>query len=539
MRTRRSLSLIGASTRIALPALLAALFAVGSLPFSAAFAAGNLAGAAREGDAAQVLELIKSGADVNAAASDGSTPLLWSTFNSNLQISQALIKAGANVNAANRYGVTPLLQASRTGDTAMIKLLVESGADVNLAHPKGETPLMAAARTGRVDAINLLLAHDADVNAADSYQNQTALMWATAEGHLEAVDVLLKAGADSNKQARVSTLADRSINADFPTGGFTALMWAVRDGDEAITRRLVQGGADLSLRNGDQATAMMIAIVNDRFDLAATLLGLGAPVDDGSLYYAVEMRDATTDWFAHDGSRERADHPNEKTALDLIKLFLDKGADPNMPFVGQMHNYSMCCDIFANATPFYRAAVASDVEAMKLLLAKGADVNWVPVKAEGAGAKGGANANVGKPALTVAMNGGRGVGRSGGPGDLRQGPPPFREKSNRSQVDAVKLLVEAGADAKVTLPDGSSVMHEAVKSRRPDVIRAVAAAGAPLTKPNKDGKTPLDLAGQPLKYPPGAPIPEGEDEKASPEQVVALLKELIAAQPRDAQANSK
>jgi ankyrin repeat protein len=531
MRTRRSLTLIAAGAPLAFPALLAAY----SPP---AIGAENLAGAARAGTAPHVLELIKAGADVNGAGSDGSTPLLWSTFNSDLQISQALIKAGADVDAANRYGITPLMQASRTGDAALIKLLLDSGANVNLAHPKGETPLMAAARTGHVDAIDLLLAKGADVNAADSYQHQTALMWAAAEGHLEAVDVLLEAGADPNQQARVSSLTDRSINADYPTGGFTALMWAVRNGDEAVARRLIQGGADLNLKNGDQATAMMIAIVNDRFDLAATLLDLGAGVDDGSLYYAVEMRDATTDWFAHDGSRERADHPNRNTALDLIKLFLDKGADPNKPFVGQMHNYSMCCDIFANATPFYRAAVASDVEAMKLLLAKGADVNWMPSKVEGPGAMG-ANANVGKPALTVAMNGGRGVGRSGGPGDLRQGPPPFREPSNRSQADAVKLLLAAGADPKITLPDGGTVMHEAVKSRRPDVIRAVAAAGAPLTKPNKAGKTPLDLAGQPLKYPPGAPIPEGEEEKATPDQVVALLKELIAAQPGEAQANNK
>ncbi|HET8697393.1 MAG TPA: ankyrin repeat domain-containing protein [Gammaproteobacteria bacterium] len=531
MHTRRSLSFIAAGAPVA-------LFAVLAVFSHTALGAQKLAGAARAGDEKQALELIESGADVNAASSDGTTPLLWSTFNSNLQISQALLKAGANVDAANRYGITPLLQASRTGDAPMIKLLLDSGANPNLAHPKGETPLMAAARTGRVDAINLLLAKGAHVNAADSYQNQTALMWAAAEGHLDAVDVLLKAGADPNKQARVSTLTDRSINADFPTGGFTPLMWAVRNGDEAVARRLIQGGADLNLKNGDQATATMIAIVNDRFDLAATLLDLGAGVDDGSLYYAVEMRDATTDWFAHDGSRERADHPNRNTALDLIKLLLDKGADPNKPFVGQLHNYSMCCDIFANATPFYRAAVASDVEAMKLLLAKGADLSWMPSKVEGPGAMG-ANTNVGKPALTVAMNGGRGVSRSGGPGDLRQGPPPFREPSNRSQADAVKLLIAAGADVTATLPDGSTVMHEAVKSRRPDVIRVVAAAGAPLTKPNKAGKTPLDLAGQPLKYPPGAPIPEGEEEKATPEQVVALLKELIAAQPAEAQANNQ
>src|SRR5690606_18475563 len=115
----------------------------------------------------------------------------------------------------------------------------------------------------------------------------TALMWAAAEGHVEVVDALLASGADPNLQAHVTSLTDRH-NADHPTGGFTALMWAVRNGHEETVRRLVAGGADLHLKNGDGATATTIAIYNDRFDLAATLVNLGADVNDGSLYVAVE-----------------------------------------------------------------------------------------------------------------------------------------------------------------------------------------------------------------------------------------------------------
>ena len=109
-------------------------------------------------------------------------------------------------------------------------------------------------------------------------------------------------------------------------------MWAARNGNEAMVRRLVAGGADINLKNGDGASAMMIAIWNDRFDMAATLAELGADVNDGSLYVAVEMRDSTTDQFAFDGSRRRPDNPNKLTALDLMKVLLDKGADPNKRF---------------------------------------------------------------------------------------------------------------------------------------------------------------------------------------------------------------
>ena len=78
-------------------------------------------------------------------------------------------------------------------------------------------------------------------------------------------------------------------------------MFAVRDGQEDVVRALVKGGADLKSANGDGLTATSIAIENDRFDLARTLLDLGADPNDGALFFAVGMHDATTDMRAHDG----------------------------------------------------------------------------------------------------------------------------------------------------------------------------------------------------------------------------------------------
>ena len=153
-------------------------------------------------------------------------------------------------------------------------------------------------------------------------------MWAAAEGHTEVVGMLLEAGANPNVRAHVTALEKRE-HADHPTGGFTPLMFAARNGHEATVRALIKGGADPNITNGDGATAMNIAIVNDRFDLARTLLDLGADPNDGSLYFAVDMHDATTDMRARDGSRLRADHPNTLNALDLVELLLDKGADAN------------------------------------------------------------------------------------------------------------------------------------------------------------------------------------------------------------------
>lgn len=518
-----------------------------AMPWSADMvrAAGSpIADHAKRGDLAGVSELIAAGEDVNVAANDGSTALLWAAYLSDLEMGQALIAAGADVDVGNHYGVTPLLQASRVGDAAFMRLLLDNGADPELAHPDGETPLMSASRSGHAEAVALLLERGADPNVADSFQQQTALMWAAAEGHLDVVDALLQAGADPNAQARVSSLTERSINTDYPSGGFSALMWAVRNGYDEIVRHLAAAGADLDLTNGDDATAMMVAIVNDRYDLAAALIDLGADVNDGSLYHAVEMRDATTDWYARDGSKLRANHDNELTALDLVQRLLDAGADPNKAVIGQMHSSSMCCDTYANGTPTYRAAVAADVEALKLLLAHGGDVAWVPSKVEGGGMR--ANGGVGRPALIAAINGGKGVPLSAGPGYSREGPPPFREPSNREPADAVRLLLEAGADPNATMPEGATAaLHEAVRTRNLDTITALVDAGAKLDAKDKEGLTALNVAeALPTEKPDNVFAGQVNLDGAKREEIVAFLRTAMEAagvpiEPAPERAESK
>jgi uncharacterized protein len=493
-------------------------------------ASANVASAARDADIDEVRKLIAAGSDVNAPEADGTSALLWAAYQSSPELVAMLLKAGADANAANAFGVTPLLQAARYGDAATIAELLKGGADIAKATREGESPLHAAARAGGVDAVKLLLEHGADVNAIESLDDQTPLMWATAEGHLDVVDALLDAGADANLKARVSELSKRSTRTDFPSGGFTALMWAVRDGNEPIVRRLLEGKADINATNGDGATAMMLAIINDRFDLAAKLLELGADANDGSLYQAVEMHDATTDWRAKDGSRLRVDHPNQLTALDVIKLLLDAGADPDKPADGQqMHSASMCCDTKAVGTPFYRAAVAADVEALKLMIPRGADLEWAPkgsTEEAGPGPK-----QVGKTPLMVAMNGGKGVGMAGGPGDIREGAdPPFREVSNRKPADAVQLLIEAGANVNAKTTEGDTALHIAAFDGKIDMVRVLAAGGADLNLKDAAGKTALQVVSEqkPRPPPPTSGALAGFPQGAQPAEVAALLRELMS-----------
>jgi uncharacterized protein len=509
--------------------------------------------AVKGGDLATVRKLIASRADVNTPSGDGSTPLLWAVHNSDVEMTRALIAAGAKVDVANNYGVTPLLDASRIGDATMVELLLKAGADPKRTHPEGETALMAASRAGSVPIVRLLLDRGVDVNATDSFQKESALMWASAEGHLDVVDTLLKAGANPNLQAHVTAITQRK-NADHPTGGFTALMWAARNGSEDVVRRLAQGGADLNLKNGDNASAAMVAMYNDRFDLAKVIWDLGADVNDGSLYTAVEMRDSTTDQFAFDGSRLRPSHPNKLTALDLIKILLERGADPNKTFVGQFHSTSMPNSDRFNNTAFYRAAIECDVESLKLLIAHGADINQAPTGPvppppspdgeEPEGGRGRGNPNAGKTAAMAAMSGGRGPQMTGGPGYIRSGEVPYREPGSRKPLDAFVLLLKAGANPNAKGPDGSTLLHQAAAANNLDMIRALADAHVKFDEPNKDGLTALDIAegkrpaGAPARGGRGGAPPAGGGGRGrggrggtTPQDVAKLLRELMGLPP--------
>jgi hypothetical protein len=224
-------------------------------------------------------------------------------------------------------------------------------------------------------------------------------------------------------------------------------------------------------------------------------------------------------------------------------MLLDRGADPNKPFVGQLHSTTYCCGEEINASPFYRAAIAADVEVLKMMIARGAQIEWSPaeVKKEGRGDAGGGgrgmNANVGKTPVMVAMTGGRGAPFAAGPGFDRPGPPPFREPGTREPVEAVKVLLAAGANPNAKAPDGSTPLHQAVQARQAPIIRALVAAGASLNATNKDNLTPLQLAEKPESAGRGAMMMMDPDayrpKRNTREEVIAALRELMGLGPND------
>lgn len=161
--------------------------------------------AVKRGDRSAVLSLLRTHVPVDSEEGDGSTALHWAVYQDNLELAKVMLDAHANVNAVTRNGaITPLFMACQNGNAPMIELLLAHGADANGANSFGTTPLMIAAASGSGQAVKVLLDHGALVNAREHTHDQTALMFAANLDRSDAIGVLLAHGADPNLSSKVA-----------------------------------------------------------------------------------------------------------------------------------------------------------------------------------------------------------------------------------------------------------------------------------------------------------------------------------------------
>jgi uncharacterized protein len=341
-----------------------------------------LVDAVKSGDRAAAIKLIDQHADVNKPESNGTTPLIWAVHENDVDMVGRLIKAGANVMATNNYGASPMSEAAVVGDVEVLEKLLKAGAHADFPNPEGQTPLMVIARTDNVEAAKVLLKHGADVNKTEHWLGQTALMWATAEKKPTMVKLLVEHGADVNAKSVVHDWR-RPVTAEprekqLPSGGMTPLLFAAREGCADCAKTLVEAKADVNLTDPDGVSPLLVALLNAHFDVAKYLLEHGANPNKwdwwgrSPIYAAVDYNT-----LPHGGRPDQISL-DKTTCIDMIKLLLDAGANPNLQLKLLQPYRNLGADRGADGiltigtTPLLRAARGADIAAMTLLLAHGA-----------------------------------------------------------------------------------------------------------------------------------------------------------------------
>ena len=468
--------------------------------------------AAMSGDRTVVNALLDRGADIDAAAGDGTTALHWAAQNDDLAMLELLLDSGAAPDPATRFGVTPLELAANNGNAAAIERLIAAGADANAPSREGQTPLMTAAASGRVAAVEALLARGARVDAAEAWRGQTALMWAAGEGHLEVVRKLVEAGANVAAKSK---------------SGYTPLLFAVRNAQIDTLRFLLEQGASANDLAPDGTSALNVAVVNAFYEAASVLLDYGA---DPNLPDARASPLHTIAWLREPGSTGDAgvgELPpaaplpvGNVTSLALARKLLDHGANPNVRVDWPEMRFDTVGGTTRNppgltlgrhlltyngATAFYVAAKNGDPEYMRLLAANGADPT-VPTR-------------FGVTPLMVA------AGLDTWEGET---PGPYTGVPEAQRLEAVQLAHELGNDINAVADfgdfqmtgdpqytllyyphniselldlgvgdprwSGSTALHGAIISNQPSIVQYLVDNGAKLDAKTETGWTPLMMA---------------------------------------------
>ena len=321
----------------------------------------------------------------DAAEGSDATPLLVAASNGDLALVNRLLKAGANPNVRNKLNTTPLLEAAFHSNTEIIKALMEAGADPNLAGPDGQTPLMLIARGDNVAAAKLLLDKGANPKAKESQREQTALMWAAANDQGPMARLLVERGADVDAKTAIDLMtplvsAEPRAQPRSP-GGMTALMFASREGCLECVQAMVEKGAKVDLADPEGVTPLIWAIWNTRFDVAKHLIEHGANVNRWDWWGRTPLYLAVDYVILPHGGRPDQPSLDQTLPIEIVRLLLDKGADPNpqlkmtAPLRATGNDRGLDPMLAPGTTPLIRAAKAMDVESMKALLEHGADIS--------------------------------------------------------------------------------------------------------------------------------------------------------------------
>ncbi len=341
--------------------------------------------------------------------------LIEAAKSGNEAATRSLLSLHMDVNAAQGDGSTALHFAADADNVRMADMLIRAGARVDAANDLGATPLHLACGNGSSAMVDRLLAAKGNPNAK-LLNGETVLMACARTGNAAAVKALLVHGANAK--------------AAEPEHNQTALMWAAAQGHPDVVALLVEFGADVRARSrsysqtvvGEQtqragreelnydvmrggSTPLLFAARSGDAASARVLLGAGADANDA-------LPDGTSALVLAAQSGHR----------DVALALLDKGANAN--------------DLGIGYSALHAAILKSDLPLVKALLAHGADPN-------------------------IRMTKGTPVRRNSTDSFLLSpltGSTPYLLAAKFLEPEIMQALIAAGADSKLTMPNGSTAL---------------------------------------------------------------------------------
>ena len=510
--------------------------------------------AAERGHAAIVELLIQRHAAIEPKTRIGSyTPLHLAALGAHAAVAEKLLEAGADPNAVTtNTGVTPLhLAAAALDGEATVAALLQHGADPDAREiSAGQTPLMFAAAENRAAAIRELTRGGADpavttrvVDVLYSYAVDRAA-GQRLNRTLDSIQVAEQGGRDwtpSPEHVQAAIQAQRAfiasqpdvgphdpislarVGPDYPggpdvvrppatetlvakTGGMTALLHASREGHIEAALALLDGGADIDqVSPADRTSPLLIATMNGQFDLALLLIERGANPNlaastDGSTPLFATLQ---TQWAPRSNyPQPRAQDVQRTDYMEVLRALVAAGADPNVPLNTHLWYWEYGLNKMgvelAGATAFWRAAMAQDVGAMRLLAEHGADpdvpTKWPPIgMRDRRQTDGRQQEDSGVTLMPEGTPNAWPIHMAAGGGYLGLGAFSVRNAPNQFLPAVQYLVEELGADVNERDGWGYTPLHYAASRGDNELIRYLVSKGADVGAIARLGQSTVDM----------------------------------------------
>ena len=501
--------------------------------------------ASRAGNAAIVGALLDAGADPNRTLTTGATPLMTAAASGSAEAVATLLEHGADVNATeSAMGQTALMFAAAFDRPDEIEALMRGGADADLvtnvvdvaarekaardagrrrqARVGRERQERDAEEKARADAARAA-AGEAPAEAEEEEEEEEEegdARQRQGEGEPQSGRGNDRGGEDGKRNPFVRFFAwlipgggDDRPAAPAPQrltygqlvghqGGLTALHFAARQGHRASVRALLNAAADVNAVSGDGSSALLVAAINGRFDLAMYLLQRGADPNQASDGGGTPLYGAINVWWAPHAFYPQPSAAQEQTThLELMQKLLDTGADADARITKKLwytgYNFDLSGVDEKGSTAFWRAAQAADLPAMRLLITAGADptiptqvVSSRPVRNSDGFTYSEPLRPIDGPAVTP-LQAASGAGYDGN---------YHRQAPGGGFLSAVKFLVEEhGADVNLADDKGNTPLHNAALRGDNALIRYLVSEGADLHAVDRRGRNVSDWANGPIQ----------------------------------------